>query len=94
MPAHATVRPRRPASAVRPRTGARRRLRCRNGRTYRPHLRRRPRPDERWRRIEAEAARLEAAGGRVIARFDGHHVMMADPEGNEFCVGAGPAAAG
>ncbi|MBV7668490.1 VOC family protein [Streptomyces halstedii] len=48
-------------------------------------------PDERWARIEAESARLVAAGGTVLERFDGHHVTMADPEGNEFCVGAGPA---
>ncbi|QEU89757.1 VOC family protein [Streptomyces kanamyceticus] len=43
---------------------------------------------ERWARIRAEAARLVAAGGRVLAEFDGHHVVMADPEGNEFCVAA------
>lgn len=47
---------------------------------------------ERRQRIEAEAARLAAAGGTVLAVFDGHHVVMADPEGNEFCVAAGPAA--
>ncbi|MBD0689816.1 VOC family protein [Streptomyces sp. CBMA123] len=47
---------------------------------------------ERWARIGAEAARLVAAGGRVLAEVDGHHVVMADPEGNEFCVAAGPAA--
>jgi hypothetical protein len=46
---------------------------------------------ERWQRIEAEAARLAAVGGRVLGRFEGHHVVMADPEGNEFCVAAGPA---
>lgn len=46
---------------------------------------------ERWQRIEAEAARLTEAGGTVLAVFDGHHVVMADPEGNEFCVAAGPA---
>jgi predicted enzyme related to lactoylglutathione lyase len=28
------------------------------------------------------------AGGAVLQEFDGHHVMMADPEGNEFCVAA------
>lgn len=44
--------------------------------------------DERWARIEAEAERLVRAGGSVLERFDGHHVMMADPEGNEFCVAA------
>ncbi|MFD5615359.1 VOC family protein [Kitasatospora sp. NPDC127060] len=45
---------------------------------------------ERWARIRAEAARLVAAGAVVLAEFDGHHVVMADPEGNEFCVAAGP----
>ncbi|MFF5304901.1 VOC family protein [Streptomyces sp. NPDC013161] len=43
-------------------------------------------PEERWAAIRAEAARLVEAGGRVLAEFDGHHVVMADPEGNEFCV--------
>lgn len=28
------------------------------------------------------------AGGKVLEEFDGHHILMADPEGNEFCVGA------
>jgi predicted enzyme related to lactoylglutathione lyase len=28
------------------------------------------------------------AGGRILGEFDGHHVVMADPEGNEFCVAA------
>ncbi|WP_329245821.1 VOC family protein [Streptomyces sp. NBC_01478] len=46
-------------------------------------------PDERWAAIRAEAERLVGAGGRVLAEFDGHHVVMADPEGNEFCVAAG-----
>ncbi|MGW0936342.1 VOC family protein [Streptomyces sp. NPDC002666] len=45
-------------------------------------------PDERWARIEAESARLVRAGGSVLEKFDGHHVLMADPEGNEFCVAA------
>jgi predicted enzyme related to lactoylglutathione lyase len=31
------------------------------------------------------------AGGTVLEEFDGHHVMMADPEGNEFCVAASSA---
>ncbi|MEU1279376.1 VOC family protein [Streptomyces sp. NPDC005805] len=48
-------------------------------------------PGERWARITAEADRLVGAGGRVLETFDGHHVVMADPEGNEFCVAAGPA---
>jgi hypothetical protein len=45
-------------------------------------------PDERWARIKAEAERLAGAGGSVLAVFEGHHVVMADPEGNEFCLGA------
>lgn len=48
-------------------------------------------PEERWARIRAESERLVKAGGSVLAEFDGHHVVMADPEGNEFCVAAGPA---
>ena len=41
--------------------------------------------------IEAEAARLEALGarrleGEVRSEFDSHWIVMADPEGNEFCV--------
>ncbi|MGR3873915.1 VOC family protein [Streptomyces graminifolii] len=46
-------------------------------------------PEERWAAIRAEAARLVEAGGRVLTEFDGHHVVMADPEGNEFCVAPG-----
>jgi len=38
-------------------------------------------------RIPAKVEELVAAGGRVLAAFDGHHVVLADPEGNEFCVG-------
>lgn len=49
-------------------------------------------PEERWARIEAESERLVRAGGTVVEVFDGHHVMMADPEGNEFCVAAAAAA--
>ncbi|MEV6167627.1 VOC family protein [Streptomyces sp. NPDC051954] len=44
--------------------------------------------DERWARIRAEAERLGKAGGSVEEEFDGHHITMADPEGNEFCVAA------
>ncbi|CAN5711763.1 VOC family protein [soil metagenome] len=29
---------------------------------------------------------LVAAGATVTRRVDGHHTVMADPEGNEFCV--------
>ncbi len=41
---------------------------------------------DRWARITAEVARLVTAGGTVLESFDGHHVVMIDPEGNEFCV--------
>ena len=46
---------------------------------------------ERRARIEAEAARLEAMGAsrlRVLSQdgLDHYAVVMADPEGNEFCV--------
>ena len=39
-----------------------------------------------WSRVEAKSAELVAAGGTVVAVFEGHHIVMADPEGNEFCV--------
>jgi hypothetical protein len=39
-----------------------------------------------WAGVRAKVAELERAGGVVLAEFDGHHVVMADPEGNEFCV--------
>ena len=42
--------------------------------------------DQRWARITAEVDRLVAAGARPLQFFEGHHVAMADPEGNEFCV--------
>lgn len=48
-------------------------------------------PDERWARIKAESERLVRAGGAALEVFDGHHVLMADPEGNEFCVAAASA---
>ncbi|MDQ0787796.1 hypothetical protein QFZ64_003293 [Streptomyces sp. B3I8] len=48
-------------------------------------------PAERWARIRAESERLVRAGGVVLAEAEGHHVVMADPEGNEFCVAAAPA---
>jgi hypothetical protein len=44
--------------------------------------------DDSWPRIQAKAAQLEAAGGHIQATFDGHHIVMTDPEGNEFCVAA------
>ncbi|MDN3352595.1 VOC family protein [Actinomadura sp. DC4] len=45
-------------------------------------------PEERWARIRAESDRLRQAGAGVLAEHDGHHIVMADPEGNEFCVAA------
>jgi Glyoxalase-like domain len=42
--------------------------------------------DERWARITEMADRLTAAGATTLEQFAGHHVTMADPEGNEFCV--------
>jgi hypothetical protein len=48
-------------------------------------------PGERWARIRAEAERLVGAGGRILTEVEGHHIVMADPEGNEYCVAAGPA---
>jgi hypothetical protein len=44
--------------------------------------------DQRWARITAKADDLVAAGGQVLHTHDGHHIVMADPEGNEFCVAA------
>ncbi|MGK5531038.1 VOC family protein [Streptomyces sp. URMC 129] len=49
-------------------------------------------PAERWHRIRAEAERLVVAGGTVLAESDGHHIVMADPEDNEFRIAANPAA--
>jgi predicted enzyme related to lactoylglutathione lyase len=40
--------------------------------------------------VAEEVARLENLGARVWERH-GHYVVMADPEGNEFCVEPGPA---
>jgi catechol 2,3-dioxygenase-like lactoylglutathione lyase family enzyme len=43
--------------------------------------------------IEAETARLVSLGASVVVDFDGawgpfkeHHIVMQDPEGNEFCL--------
>jgi hypothetical protein len=44
--------------------------------------------DKRWARIRAEAERLVRAGATVDTEYNGHHISMTDPEGNEFCVGA------
>jgi hypothetical protein len=44
--------------------------------------------DDQWSRIETKVKELVTAGGRVLTTYEGHHVVMADPEGNEFCVAA------
>jgi hypothetical protein len=43
--------------------------------------------EDRWRRLSALADELVGAGGTVLRPFKDHHVVMADPEGNEFCLG-------
>jgi hypothetical protein len=43
-------------------------------------------PDKRWAAITAKAAELTKAGARTLRVHPDHHVTMADPEGNEFCV--------
>lgn len=48
--------------------------------------------ETRWPRVEAEVARLTAAGASVVRVVDDEsqdrpdHVWMNDPEGNDFCV--------
>jgi hypothetical protein len=42
--------------------------------------------NERWARIIETVDTLTRAGGTVLERFPGHHVVMSGPEGNEFCV--------
>ncbi|TQK71159.1 MULTISPECIES: VOC family protein [unclassified Nocardioides] len=48
--------------------------------------------DERMATLEAECTRLVGLGARRIGRFEpeppmgGGHIVMADPEGNEFCL--------
>jgi hypothetical protein len=39
-----------------------------------------------WDRVLSMVGELAAAGGRILEETTGHHVVMADPEGNEFCV--------
>ncbi|MFE4500942.1 VOC family protein [Rhodococcus sp. NPDC056743] len=39
-----------------------------------------------YRRRRRRAERLLRAGASELRRFEGHHVIMADPEVNEFCV--------
>jgi hypothetical protein len=41
---------------------------------------------EQWRQLTAQVNDLVEAGGRILEEFVNHHVVMADPEGNEFCV--------
>ncbi|PRY13085.1 catechol 2,3-dioxygenase-like lactoylglutathione lyase family enzyme [Pseudosporangium ferrugineum] len=47
-------------------------------------------PADRENRIRAKAAALSAAGATIVREqtYDGHfgHIVMHDPEGNEFCV--------
>lgn len=43
-------------------------------------------PEERWAAVTAKAAELTKAGATTLWEDVGHHVVMADPEGNEFCV--------
>jgi hypothetical protein len=48
--------------------------------------------DDRMRRLDEVCAELTALGARQLARFeprpptDAGHLVMADPEGNEFCL--------
>jgi hypothetical protein len=42
--------------------------------------------DERWAAVTSLVSRLTAAGATALQEYPGHHVVMADPEGNEFCV--------
>jgi len=48
--------------------------------------------EERMTALEAECARLEALGATRVVRFEpdlpfgGGHIVMQDPEGNEFCL--------
>jgi hypothetical protein len=43
-------------------------------------------PERVWARVEAKVAQLVAAGASVLTVAGTHHVVLADPEGNEFCV--------
>ena len=43
-------------------------------------------PEQKWSRVTDEVARLTAAGAVALHTFAGHHVVMADSEGNEFCI--------
>jgi Glyoxalase-like domain len=43
-------------------------------------------PGQRRAVLQAEVDRLIAAGASVLWSIDDHHVTLADPEGNEFCI--------
>lgn len=43
-------------------------------------------PDQQWHQVCSEVSRLVRAGAALLAEYPGHHVVLADPEGNEFCV--------
>ena len=43
-------------------------------------------PEQQWGRVTAKATELVAAGATIVEEHTGHHMVMADPEGNEFCV--------
>jgi hypothetical protein len=49
----------------------------------RVHLDLRPMPGVTW---EEEQARLEALGATHLWTIEDYHVVLADPEGNEFCL--------
>ncbi len=49
----------------------------------RVHLDIRPSPGEDW---EEERVRLEGLGATTLQYFEDAHYIMADPEGNEFCL--------
>jgi hypothetical protein len=42
--------------------------------------------EEMWDRVIALVDELVDAGGQVLHLMPGRHIVMADPEGNEFCV--------
>ncbi len=47
--------------------------------------------DDRWSALESEATRLTGLGASVLGRVEADqinagHIVMADPEGNEFCL--------
>jgi len=49
------------------------------------------RGDDRWDALESESQRLSALGASVLGRVEADginsgHIVMSDPEGNEFCL--------